>query len=131
MAELRAGEEGAEVTVKKISIWFPTEKKSLGIRRVLEKRLLRVKTPGTASAVALPFPVSALLQLRISSGYEQTAAAGGEGARRVARGVARGRVRGRGLEYGKMSSVCGTEVEEVAESDGIEIHLLLRGIAID
>jgi hypothetical protein len=42
MAELRAGEEGAEVTVKKISIWFPTEKKSLGIRRVLEKRLLRV-----------------------------------------------------------------------------------------
>jgi hypothetical protein len=27
MAELRAGEEGAEVTVKKISIWFPTEKR--------------------------------------------------------------------------------------------------------
>jgi hypothetical protein len=27
MAELRVGEEGAEVTVKKIWIWFPTEKK--------------------------------------------------------------------------------------------------------
>jgi hypothetical protein len=58
-------------------------------------------------------------------GNEQTAAA-------AAGGGARGVARGGGVkvwEYGKMSSVSGTKVEEVAESDGIEIHLLLRGIA--